>query len=154
MSVDSSTLVFLDASCLIAASGSPNGGSAFLLSLCRRGFLHGAVSQPVLLEAERNIQTKLKPEATRAFQYALAMTPLLIALSPLPEEVRRYEGRVNAKDAHVIASAVALRAAFLLTLDRPLEQQVNAANLPIQALSPGSFITRILPTHADYPGMR
>lgn len=108
----------------------------------------------MLLEAERNIQTKLKPEATRAFQYALAMTPLLIALSPLPEEVRRYEGRVNAKDAHVIASAVALRAAFLLTLDRPLEQQVNAANLPIQALSPGSFITRILPTHADYPGMR
>jgi hypothetical protein len=49
--IDRHTLLFLDASPLIAAAGSPAGGPGFLLSLCARGYLKAAVSQPVLLEA-------------------------------------------------------------------------------------------------------
>jgi len=33
MSLDSSALLFFDASCLIAAAGSPSGGFSFFLSL-------------------------------------------------------------------------------------------------------------------------
>jgi hypothetical protein len=59
MTIDRNTLLFFDSTCLIAAAGSPSGGSGFLLSLCARGFLKTAVSQPVLLEAQRNIQENL-----------------------------------------------------------------------------------------------
>jgi predicted nucleic acid-binding protein len=55
MIIDSNTLLFFDSSCLIAAAGSPTGGSGFLLSLCGRQFLKVAISQAVLLEAQRNI---------------------------------------------------------------------------------------------------
>lgn len=54
MNIDRNTLLFFDASCLIAAAGSPTGGSGFLLALCARGLLRAACSQPVLVEAERN----------------------------------------------------------------------------------------------------
>ena len=56
MTVDHKTLLFFDASCLIAAAGSPAGGSSLLFSLCARRLLRGVVSQAVLLEAEGNIQ--------------------------------------------------------------------------------------------------
>jgi hypothetical protein len=59
MKIDQNTILFFDATCLIAASGSPDGGSGFLLSLCARQLLRGSISQPVLLEAERNIRLKL-----------------------------------------------------------------------------------------------
>lgn len=55
MTIDRSTLLFFDASCLIAAAGSPTGGSAFLLSMCAAGFLRGAVSEAVLVEIERHV---------------------------------------------------------------------------------------------------
>lgn len=67
MNIDQTTLVFFDASCLIAAAGSPSGGSGFLLSLCRRGLLGAAVSQPVLLEAERNIGKRRGPEELETY---------------------------------------------------------------------------------------
>jgi len=61
MTIDRTTLLFFDASCLIAAAGSLSGGSGFLLALCQRGLLRGAISQPVLLETERNLLKKRGP---------------------------------------------------------------------------------------------
>jgi hypothetical protein len=82
MIIDRNTLVFFDASCLIAATGSPSGGSGFLLSLCARGFLKAAVSQPVLLEAQNNIQAKLGEEAIQRYQNLLAIVPFSLAALP------------------------------------------------------------------------
>ena len=63
MGVDRFTLVFFDASCLIAAARSPSGGSGFLLWRCARDFLRAAVSHLVLLEAKTNIVAKLPAAA-------------------------------------------------------------------------------------------
>jgi hypothetical protein len=63
MTFDAETRLFFDASCLIAAAGSPSGGSGFVLSLCQRSLLRGAISPPVLIEARRNVRDKLGPEA-------------------------------------------------------------------------------------------
>lgn len=63
MTIDRQTLLFFDASCLIAAAGSPNGGSGFLLSLGQLGLLRVAVSQLVLVEAERHVFADLGPQA-------------------------------------------------------------------------------------------
>jgi hypothetical protein len=67
MSINKNTPIFFVSSCLIATAGSPTGGSGFLLSLCAKGYLKAVVSQPVLLEAQRNIQAKLGKEAIERF---------------------------------------------------------------------------------------
>jgi hypothetical protein len=89
MTIDRNTLVFFDSSCLIAAAGSPSGGSGFLLSLCARDFLKAAVSQSVLLEAQRNIQAKLGEGSIRRYFNLLAVVPFALASLPDREELKR-----------------------------------------------------------------
>jgi len=48
MSLTRDSLLFFDATCLIAAAGSPTGGSGFLLSVCLAGFLKAGSSPSVL----------------------------------------------------------------------------------------------------------
>ena len=152
MRIDRRTLVFIDAACWIAATGSPNGGSGFMLALCQAGFLRAAATQVVLLEARRNIVNKMGIEALQVFHRLLFNTPLQVL--PVPPDRADAQAMVGEKDDHVLAAALAAGAAFLLTLDRPLIKSVNAAGLPIRAITPGHFIKELLPTHPDYPQMR
>ena len=100
MIVDRSTAILLDASCLIAAAGSPTGGSGFLLDLRSRG-LQGIVTHVILLEAERNIEAKLTPEALARYHGLLRSVPFRIA--PVPELADDHPIRqaVTAKDVHM-----------------------------------------------------
>ena len=52
------TLVFFDASVLVAAAHSPAGGSALALEVCRGTRYRAAISVRVLLEARVNISEK------------------------------------------------------------------------------------------------
>lgn len=150
MNIDQNTLVFFDSSCLIAAAGSPSGGSGFLLSLCARGYLKAAVSQPVLLEAQRNIQAKLGDEAIKRYHNLLAVVPFSLASLPDKTKLKRLEKMINKKDVHVVSAALEIHAPFLLALDRGLILEVNKVNFGIRALSPGDFIKSVLPNHIDY----
>ena len=150
MTIDRNTLLFFDASCLIAAAGSPSGGSGFLLSVCASGYLKAAVSQPVLLEAQWNIRAKLEEEAVIRFHNLLALGSFSLASIPEKAELKRLEKLVNEKDVHVVAAALEIRSPFLLTLDKGLALEVNRANLGIQAFLPGDFIKTMLPSHVDY----
>jgi predicted nucleic acid-binding protein len=154
MTIDRNTLLFFDASCLIAAAGSPAGGSGFLLSLCARGFLKAAVSQMVLLEAQRNIQTKLGDDANRHFYNLLAIVPFSLASVPDRPKLERLVKFINKKDVHVIASALEVQAHFLLALDNKLILEINSAKFSVLALAPGDFIKTVLPNHMDYPSTR
>src|SRR5215211_2938019 len=113
MTIDRNTLVFFDASCLIAAAGSPSGGSGFLLSLCARGYLKAAVSQPVLLEAQSNIQAKLGEGAIKRYHNFLAIIPFSLASLPEKAELKRLGKIINKKDIHVLAAALEIHASFL-----------------------------------------
>ncbi len=62
---------------------------------------------------------------------------------------RRYPA-INAKDEHVVAAALAVHAAGVLTLDQPLAGEINAAELGLTAISPGAFIKTILPNHPAF----
>ena len=154
MSIDRTTRLFFDASCLIAGAASATGGSGFLLALCARGLLRAVVSHPVLMEVERNISAKLAPAVLDQYHAMLQLTPMYVAPVPLEGERRRYQGIINEKDQHVVAAAITAEAPFLITLDRSLAAEVNAVDLPIRALSPGEFITMMLPTHPEYPSVR
>src|SRR5688500_5716323 len=150
MTVDRNTLVFFDSSCLIAAAGSPSGGSGFLLSLCAKGYLKAAVSQPVLLEAQSNIQVKLGDEAIKRYHNLLAVVPFSLTALPDKAELKRLGKLINKKDVHVVGAALEIQAPFLLALDKGLVLEVHKTNLGIHALSPGDFIKTILPDHTDY----
>lgn len=149
MPLDGTPPIFIDATCLVAAAGSARGGSSYILSLCEQGFLSGRVSRPVLREAARNIQAKMPPSAFSRYRHFMRSVPLPLAHVSTRTQ-RPYIAIAGAKDAHVLAAALAASARFLITLDRPLIQRVNDAQLAIRALTPGDFITTILPEYSNY----
>jgi predicted nucleic acid-binding protein len=152
--IDRSTMVFFDASCLIAATGRPEGGSGFVLSLCRRGLLRAAVSQPVLLEAETNVAANLAPKSLATYHRLLAETPMVVAPVPGAAELRAARAIVGEKDDHVLAAALGVEAPFLLTLDQRLAAAVNDARLSVRAFAPGASILGVLPAHQEFDALR
>lgn len=148
MTIDHTTLLFFDASCLIAAAGSSSGGSGFLLSLCTKGYLQAGVSTYVLAEAAHNIQTRMKSAIWHSYQTLLVDVPFLIATVPDPLPALPP---VNAKDLHVVVAALAVPTVCLLTLDKGLLAEVSQVQLPFIPLTPGDFIKTMLPTHNAYP---
>jgi predicted nucleic acid-binding protein len=125
MIIDRNTILFFDSSCLIAAAGSPTGGSGFLLSLCARGVLKAAVSQYVLLEAQRNVQTKLGDEAANHFYNFISIVPFSLATLPDKNILKRLEKICNKKDVHVLAAALEIQAPFLLALDKGFISEIT-----------------------------
>ena len=154
VNVDRTTALFFDASCLIAAAGSPTGGSGFLLSLCARRLLRAVTSHMVLLEAERNIQAKQGPRALGRYHALLLDVPFTIVAVPAVSPNTGWVQQVNAKDAYVVAAMLAGRTRYLVTLDLRLIDEVNRAELPALALTPGTFIKQWLPLHTDFPSLR
>jgi predicted nucleic acid-binding protein len=155
MAIDQTTVLFFDSSCLIAAAGSPTGGSSLLLAICARGFLKGAVSHAVLAEAEGNILSNLQPAALTRYRQEILRIPLVVAPVPSPSERETAAPITGEKDAHVLASAVHVNADYLITLDKRLISQITREEeLPVHALSPGEFITTTLRTHPAYPSLR
>jgi predicted nucleic acid-binding protein len=126
----------------------------FLLSLCGRDFLRGAVSQVVLLEAEHNIQAKLRVQVLVEYHDLLQMIPLSVAPVPSLAFEEPWAKSINPKDLHVSAAALAAGADYLLTLDQKLIAEVNHSDLSFHALTPGDFVRSILPTYEEYPRIR
>jgi predicted nucleic acid-binding protein len=155
MTITETTLLFFDSSCLIAAAGSPTGGSSLLLAICGRGFVKGAVSHAVLAEAEGNILTNLPPPALTRYRQEILRIPLVLA--PVPSTIKREAAApiTGEKDAHVLAAALHVGAHYLITLDKRLISQImQEVQLSLHALSPGEFISKQLPTHPAYRSIR
>ena len=153
MTVDRTTGLFFDATCLFAAAHSPTGGSAFILQVCASGFLKAIVSPSVLIEAERNLLAKSTGAAFLRFRQLVTATPLTLTSAPDEASVRALEPTFF-EDAHVVAAALAARAEYLLTLDQRLARRIEEVNLPIIGISPRRFIQSALPTHPDFLRIR
>jgi predicted nucleic acid-binding protein len=139
-------LIFLDASVLIAASGSTTGGSALVVEVCRGTRFSGVCSQQVLIEAQENIRSKLGMEALARFYQIIAGLSLIPTSPDAAAQEADYHDLVGPKDAHVIVAAVNGGVSYLLTLDRKhlVNERVRGASLPFQVLTPGEFIQQIL----------
>ena len=112
------SLVFLDASVLVAASHSPSGGSAVAMEACQGSQFRAAVTSRVLLEARVNIAEKFgEGDLVRFYRQLAALDPVMV-LPPPDEQVRSCIALTTEKDAHVLAAALECNAAYLLTLDR------------------------------------
>jgi predicted nucleic acid-binding protein len=154
VTVDRTTLIFFDASCIVAASGSPTGGSGYVISLCRRQLLRGAVSYPVLEEAARNVTTNFRPPTLTRYHRLVLRTPFVIVSAIDATATSFWNTYVGSKDAHVTAAAEAIGATYLLTLDKRLAAGVQRSGHPLEALSPGDFITAHLIHHPDRERLR
>ncbi len=139
--------LFLDASVLIAASGSRTGASALVLALCRQGQAKAVSSRLVLLEAERNIRGKLGEDALLRFYQEIAALDLDLVEAPTPQEIAAQAQVIGPKDAHVLAAALKGEVEALLTLDRKhfLSPPVLQAGLPFRIMTPGDFLRRLVP---------
>ena len=96
-----------------------------MLSLCARGVLKAAVSQYVLLEAQRNVQTKLGDEAANHFYNFISIVPFSLATLPDKNILKRLEKICNKKDVHVLAAALEIQAPFLLALDKGFISEIT-----------------------------
>lgn len=96
--------LFLDASVLIAASGSRTGASSLAMALCRQGHYRAITSRRVLLESERNIRTKLGRAALLRFYEEIGSADLEL-VDPDPGEVGECAAITDPKDAYVLAGA-------------------------------------------------
>ena len=140
------TLVFLDASVLVAASRSPSGGSAVTMDVCNGRRFRGAVTTRVLLEARHNIAEKFEEsELLRFYQQIAALDP---HIAPPPSQGRTAEcvPLTAEKDAHVLAAALECEAGYLVSLDRRhlVTHSVHSAGLPIRVLTPGDFLSDVV----------
>ena len=141
------TLVFLDASVLVAACRSPSGGSALAMEVCRGRRFRAALSARVLLEARVNIAEKFgEAELVRFYQQVAALEPEMVA-PPSQERIEECIPLTTQKDAHVLAAALVCGAAYLLTLDRRhlITAAIQSAGLPVRVMPPGDFLKEIAP---------
>ena len=140
------TLVFLDASVLVAGSRSPSGGSAVAMEVCQGRRFRAAVTSTVLLEARNNIAEKFgEEELVRFYRQLAAMQPEM-APAPPASRIEECVPLTTEKDAHVLAAALECNAGYLLTLDRRhlLTPTVEAAGLPLRVMTPGDFLRQVV----------
>jgi predicted nucleic acid-binding protein len=110
--------VFLDATCWVAAAGSPAGGSAEIVRQAQAGKLRLVTTLRVLEEAERNIHRAFELSALLRFYAWLGSLPLEMVDPTTPAEEAAWQKVTVEKDWHVLAGAVKAHADALVTLDR------------------------------------
>lgn len=110
-------LVLFNASVILAGLASPKGGSAKLLKLVKNGKLRGVISEIILDEVVRRAaklglsESYAEKEAHRIFKKIL-FPPDLKSVNLFIRIVK------DPGDAHVLASATAVNADYLVCLDK------------------------------------
>jgi predicted nucleic acid-binding protein len=142
--VNATTVIVLDASMLVTAAGSPDGGSAVVLRGLGGSLRHSAaLSQRIRDEAIESAWWKLGEAAAFRLQEMLReLNPLLIELRAV--DLTDLPPSVAAKDHHVIDCCLSAGASVCLTLDRrhlltPEVRQWGAAR-GLRFLTPGEFL--------------
>lgn len=108
--------VFLDASVLFAAAYSTTGSARDLILLAAKGQVALVLSEDVIEEAYRNLTRKAPEKAAVLLQLIDLLEPEMV--QPSQEEVRGAQEYVVAKDAPIVAAAIASEVDFLVTYDR------------------------------------
>lgn len=139
-------LVFFGPSVLISVARSMNGASAMAFQVCQGKRFRAAVTSLVLLEARANVAEQFTgSELIRFYQQLAALNPDIVP-APSLQRLAECAPLTSDADAHVLASALDCHAAYLLTLDRRrlLTPTVLSARLPLQVITPGDFLRRLV----------
>jgi len=133
--------VFLDASCWVAAAGSPSGGSSCILRLACARRVRLVATRRVLQEAEYNIRAKMGEESLLRYYGLLGSIELELVPAVTPEEEGKWTHLVAPKDAHVLAGANKAQADVLISLDRRhILTEAIRKSFPILTQTTGEFL--------------
>jgi predicted nucleic acid-binding protein len=132
--------VFVDTSVIIAGLAFITGASGTVLDLCDAGVIQMVISRQVLVEADRNISSKL-PRITRRFRsFVKGLAPLMLE-DPSQASVERCGRFVHRKDAAILAAALEAGAEYLVTLDKRHFLKVSLPpSVPIRVVQPAQFL--------------
>lgn len=133
--------IFLDTSALIAGLASPAGASNLILSLAEAELVTIVVSEQVLAEAERTLRSKV-PGAVAEYNRLLAAGALEVVADPREAEVAAAAAIIHAKDAPILAAAMACQVDYVVTLDRRhfLDDPQVAQRSGLRIGTPGDFL--------------
>lgn len=132
--------VFVDTNVLIAGIASVSGASGTLLDLCEAGIVQMVISRQVVIEADRNVSSKLPGLVEPFRRFMLDLAPLMTE-EPSAASLEKCKGLVDPKDVAILAAALDAEVDFLITLDKKhfLKASIPQA-LGIKVLSPGEFL--------------
>lgn len=135
--------LFLDANVLFTAAHNPEGRSAALVAMARRGFCSLHTSPHALEEARRNVRLKL-PEKELTLETILgAVSVECEASTPLVDWA--LEQGLPLKDAPILASAVGARTDLLVTGDRKHFGGLYGSSLRgVEIVTPAEALSRLV----------
>ncbi|MEK7500658.1 MAG: hypothetical protein AAB642_00855 [Patescibacteria group bacterium] len=133
-------VLFADASVIVAATLSPNGGSFRLFQESSCGNVLLATNHYALDEAAEAIRKKYPQHISRLKQL-ISWSQIKIFKYPSQKVVFKYLNLINAEDAPILAGAAEAKAQFLLTLDRKdfLTNALQQSKLPFVITTPRDF---------------
>jgi len=133
-------VLFVDADVLFAGSASPSEHSASLmiLTLSEVTLIRALVSEQVVTEAERNLDTKI-PKALPVFRHLVSRC-LTVVPDPELEEMLSYQGLADPKDLPILVAALREKCTWLVTFNI---SDYQPGHPDVTVLRPGDFIMRI-----------
>ncbi len=137
--------VFLDSNVIIAGLISSTGASAAIRNLGEAGHIRIVISQHVLTEMDRVIQTKFSdrfPHLIDQFRTFMQNVAPFLTEDPTPARVREAGAVItDPADAPILAAAKLASVDYLVTLDvRHFHTPRVRAYLPIPILTPAEFL--------------
>lgn len=135
--------VFLDTSVILAASKSKNGGSSYILMLCRKGNIQGFISRYVVYEAKTSSVTVLDQPEKQRLNFLLLQCRLAVVDEAQEKDIQKYHSIIEKKDVPIIAAAHSQKVDYLLTLNTKDFMQTKVTNYvkPMKIATPKNFIT-------------
>ncbi len=132
--------VFLDTSTVIAGLASSRGAAKEVLYLAEIRLIKIFISKQVIVEADRNIKSKL-PEMLNEFRGYIKILSLVLVDDPTIEKTNRYSSFMNRNDAPILAAAISSGADYLVTWDRKhFIKKRSSLTVKIKIVTPGEFL--------------
>lgn len=136
--------LFLDSSVIIAGLASRTGASHAILALAELGLVRLVGCPYILMEVERNLAEKV-PEFLPAYRRLMVNLNWQMVEDPAAEDVSPWLDLVPAKDAPVLAAAVAAAPHRFITLD--IGHFINppevAERSGLSICTPGDFLQEV-----------
>lgn len=136
--------VYFDASVIVAAIISLNGGSAKLIQFVKLGEILGITSQTVVEEVEKH-STRIG-KTVAEIRLFIKDSQILVRKKVTKAEAKPYRDLVAEDDLHVITGAKLTKSDYLITLDKKhlLKDEVRKLVKPLKIVNPKDYLQRLI----------
>ncbi len=120
------------------ASPSNQGASLVVLRLADLTLIDTVASRQVIVEAERNLRTKIPPALAPV--QTLAQRCLRIVPDPEPGQLHVYQDLADTKDLPILVAAIREECTWLVTFNI---RHYQPGHPSVSVLLPGAFVLRV-----------